>query len=100
MPTRAISAIRAAHIYLVIALVLHLTFDPLFGFEDALDRHVRVQITRALYLTLIPFLGTLTFLLYSFPLHSHRQAFLIAAVLAPVALPFINDARLLLATSV
>ena len=88
------------NIYLVIPLLFHFAFDSFLGFEDALDRHVRVQATGALHLALIPLLGTLAFFLDCFPLHAHRQAFLVSAILASISLSFVDDARLLLAARV
>lgn len=89
-----------AHIYLVVALVLHLALDPLLRLEDTLDRHVRVRAARALHLALIPLLGALTLLLHRLPLHPHGQALLVPAVLAAIPLPFVDDAGLLLAAGV
>lgn len=92
--------ISRADIYLVISLVLDLALDPFLRLEDALDRHVRVQIARALHFALIPLLGALTFLLHRFPLHTHRQALLVPAVLTAISLSLVDDAGLLLAAGV
>lgn len=92
--------IRSINIYLVISLLLHLALDSFLGLQDTLDRHVRMQATSALHLALIPFLGTLTFLLNRLSLHSHRETFLVSAILTSISLPFVNDAGFLFATRV
>lgn len=97
---RFISSSHLINIYLVISLLLHLAFDSFLGLQDTLDRHVRMQATSALHLALIPFLGTLTFLLDRLSLHSHREAFLVSAILTSISLPFVNDAGFLFATRV
>lgn len=86
--------------HLVISQILHLTLDPFLRFEDAVDWHVHVQTARTLHLALIPLLGALTFLLHRLPLHAHRQALLVPAVLTAVSLPLVDDAGLLLATGI
>lgn len=80
--------------------MLHLTLDSFLRFEDAVDWHVRVQITRTFHLALIPLLGALTFLLHRLSLHPHRQALLVPAVLTAVSLSFVDDAGFLLATGI
>lgn len=72
------------------------TLDPFFSLEDTLDRHIGVQAARTLYLTLVPLLGTLPFLLNSLALHSHRKTFLIPAILAPIPLTLVYDTGFLL----
>lgn len=88
------------NIYLVISLLFHFALDSFLGFQNTLDRHVRVQATGALHLALIPFLGTLTLFLYCFSLHAHRQAFLVSTILTSISLPFVDDAGFFLATRV
>lgn len=88
------------NIYLVVLLRFYLALDSFLSLQYTLDRHVRVEAARALYLALIPFLGALTFLLHRLPLHPHRQAFLVSAVLTPIPLPLVDDAGLLLPTRV
>lgn len=95
---RGVANVR--HCSLVVSLVLHPALDSSLGFQDALDRHVRVQAARALNLALIPLLGALTFLLDRLPFHPHRQTLLVSAVLTPIPLPLVDDAGLLLATGV
>lgn len=90
-----------ANIYLVISLVLDLTLDSFLRLEDTLDRHVRVQIARALHFALIPLiLVALTLLLHCLPFHTHRQALLVPAVLTTISLSLVDDAGLLLAAGI
>lgn len=78
-------------------------FTLLLRLQDPIDRHVahRTRRIHFLRLHLLLLLGaTLPLLLDRFPLHAARQTFLVSTVLAPVPLPLVYDAVLLLAARI
>lgn len=74
--------------------------DPQLGLQDALEGHLCWCPAGALHLVVCPLLGPLALFLHSLSFHATREAFLVAAVLAPVTLPLVDDAAPLLSAGV
>lgn len=85
--------------YLEVCLI-HFALDSLLGFQNSVDGHFRLDVGSRFDFGSVSLFRPLPLFLHGFSFHPHLQAFLVAAILTSIPLPFIDNAALFFPASV